>query len=593
METVLIRQKMLDAGGIHLDLLDGAFDGKTEIADLKHVHVEGEVSGFDARKSMRVYDGESLPWDAAAAGPVQLRVTFGLPRTFWLQSHMTIAPKGTGAPVHGSLDGTYDATAETLDLGTSWLALPSTRLDFSGVLGRQLRVRADSRNLDDILPAFGVESLPVKLQNGEAAFDGSITGKLADPRIIGHAKATGVVWSGQTFDAVSGDIDLTSAGLSVRNGSLQQGALLAQGSGSLGMNDWKVEDSSPIAFTGSIHNAPAAQLMAIADIKNVPVEGTIGADGKIAGTIGAPRIEANVAATKGTLAGETFDRFTGRLTYAGATMELANAHIAAGGKNAALQASYRHQAGNFGNGQLRFQVDTNAMPLAQFQLVSKDYPGINGTAELHGGAVVDIAPAKAGEPGFRLVRLDGTLAGRGLRINDQTLRDATLTAVTKGSELSAHFESELAGSAIQGEGKWSLAGDYPGGAQLSFKNLDLERLRLWLRGRQPPGGMHVTGAAEGTLAIEGPAIKPDLWKAELRIPSLAVGPGTEVVAGRALALHNQGPIVVRMERDVIKVESARMVGQATDLSLTGSINLQQKSALDLRVNGRFDLASSA
>ena len=46
-----------------------------------------------------------------------------------------------------------------------------------------------------------------------------------------------------------------------------------------------------------------------------------------------------------------------------------------------------------------------------------------------------------------------------------------------------------------------------------------------------------------------------------------------------------------MERNVIKVESARMVGRATDLSLSGTINLQQKNPLDLRVNGKFDLAS--
>src|ERR1019366_5387759 len=139
------------------------------------------------------------------------------------------------------------------------------------------------------------------------------------------------------------------------------------GAGSLGMREWKVEDASPVSFAGSIRNAPAADLMAIADIKNVPVEGTVSADAKVAGTFGAPRIEATVTATKGTLGGEPFDRFTGTLDYAGTTAELANAQLAAGGKSVTLQAHYQHQAGNFGNGQLRFQVDSNAMPLGQFQ----------------------------------------------------------------------------------------------------------------------------------------------------------------------------------------------------------------------------------
>jgi len=591
-ESVVLRRKTLDAGGIHIDALDGAFEGTTQIADLARIHVEGDIAGFDVRKMMRVYGGQGVPWDAAASGPVQLSATFGDPSTLQVAGHMTIAPAGNGAPVRGAISAAYDAASETLDLGHSTLTLPSTRLDFSGVLGRQLRVHADSRNLDDVLPAFDIQSLPVKLQSGEVIFDGTVAGKLEDPRMVGHGTATNVVWSGKTFDALSGDIDFGSGGIAVRNGSIQQGALRVQGAGSLGMRAWTVEDDSPVSCTGSIRNAPAAELLAIADIKNVPVEGTIGADTKVSGTVGDPHIEATVTATKGALYGEPFDRFTGTLDYAGVTADLANAQLAAGGKSLTLQAHYQHQPGNFGNGQLRVRVDSNAMALAQFQIVSKDYPGIGGTAELHGSAVLDIAPTKPGQPGVRLIGLDGTLAGRRLRINNQPVRDGVLTATTKGSELVAHFDSELAGSIIQGDGKWSLTGDYPGNVQLSFKRLDLERLRLWLRGTEPPGGIRLTGAAEGTLAIAGPALQPDLWKAQLRIPSLEVGPGADLAPqGNALALHNPEPIVVTMERDVVKVESARLVGRATDLSLSGSINLQQKEALDLRVNGRFDLAS--
>ena len=591
-ETVVLRQQTVDASGIHIDALDGSFEGKAQIADLRRVHVEGDVAGFDVRELVRVYNGQSVPWDAAASGPVQVSVTLGNTSTLQLATRMAISPAGTGSPVRGSIGASYDAASETLDLGTSWLELPSTRLDFSGVLGRQLRVRADSRNLDEVLPALGIQSLPVKLQSGNAAFAGAVTGKLEAPRITGRGKATNVVWSGRTFEAVSGDIDFSSAGLTVRNGSVQQGALHAQGSGSLGMRDWKVEDSSPVSFAGSMRNAPAAELLAVADIRNVPVEGTVSADAKAAGTFGDPRIEATVTATKGAIEGEPFDRFSGTVSYSGTAVELANAQLAAGGKNVTLTARYQHWPGSFGNGQLLVQVDSNAMPLGQFQIVRKDYPSISGTAELHGAGVVDIAPAKPGEPGFRLISLNGSLTGRGLRINDQTVRDGTLTATTKGTELVAHFDSELAGSVIEADGKWSLTDDYPGSVQVSFKRLDLERLRGWLRGRRPPGGMQVAGSLEGTLAIAGPALKPELWKAQLRIPSLEVGPGADLAAaGNALALHNPEPIVVSMEREVVKVESARLVGRATDLALSGTINLQQKNALDLRVSGRFDLAS--
>ncbi len=592
METVVLRHQTVEAGGIHLDTLDGTFEGKTQIADFQHVHVEGDVAGFDVRKMMRVYDGQSVPWDGAASGPMQLSVTFGNTSTLKVGGHMAISPAGAGAAVSGSIQAAYDAASETLDLGTSTLSLPSTRLDFSGVLGRRLRVHADSRNLDDVLPAFDIQSLPVKLQSGEAVFNGWVTGALEDPRITGHGNASNVVWQGRTYEALTGDIDLASAGLTVHNGSLQQGALHASGAGSLGMRDWKVEDASAVSFAGSIRNAPAAELMAIAEIRDFPAEGTVSAEGKISGTIGDPHIEATVTAVKGALEGEPFDRFTGKLVYGGTTVELANAQLAAGGKNVAVEARYQHQSGNLGKGELHFQVDSNAMPLAQIQMVSKGYPGIGGTAELHFTGALDIAPTKPGLPGVHLTSLNGTLAGKGLRINDQSVRDATLTATTKGSELAAHFDSELAGSVIAGDGKWSLTDDYPGSMQLSFKRLDLERLRLWLRGRQPPGGMLIAGSAEGTLTIAGPALKPDLWKAQLRIPSFEAGPGADLAAtSNVLTLHNAAPIVIGMERNVVKVESARFVGRATDLSLTGTVNLDHKDALDLRVSGTFDLAS--
>jgi hypothetical protein len=110
-------------------------------------------------------------------------------------------------------------------------------------------------------------------------------------------------------------------------------------------------------------------------------------------------------------------------------------------------------------------------------------------------------------------------------------------------------------------------------------------------GGKRPGGVK-SRERRGHADVAGPALKPDLWKAQLRIPSLEAGPGGDLAAkGNALALHNQEPIVVTMERDVIKVESARLRGRATDLSLSGTINLQQKNPVDLRVNGRFDLAT--
>ena len=591
-ETVVLRQKTLDVAGIRMAELGGSFAGRAQIADFRRVHVDGDVSGFDMQQMLRVYNGQAAPWDGTASGPVDLSVTLGQSSGLRLAARMAISPAGEGAPVHGSIDATYDGASEALDLGDSFLALPATRVDFSGVLGRHLTVHVDSRNLDDLLPALDAKSLPVQLRNGQAVFDGSVTGKLENPHIAGHGNATNLVWSGRIFDTLSGDVDVTPAGITLRNGSIQHGSVKAQGSGSLGMRDWKVEDASPVSATGSLRNATTADLLALADVKSIPIQGIVSADAKISGTFGGPLIDATIHATNGTLDREPFDRFTGTVKYSAAAVDLSGAQLVAGGKQVTFQASYQHPPGHLENGRLHFQADSNAMPLDQFQTVSKQLAGVHGVIEAHATGLVDIAPAKAGQPGFHLVSLNGALKASGLRINDQPVRDVNLTATTKGSEIVAHVDSEVADSIIQGEGRWSLADDYPGTVQINFSQLDLARLQTWLGHSTLPGGIQVAGSAEGTLAISGPAAKPELWKAVLRVPSLQVGAGGSLAAnGKSLALHNPGPIVVTMERNVVKVESARLVGRATDLSLSGTINLQQKNPLDLRVNGSFDLAT--
>ncbi len=588
-ETAVLRDRLLEAGGVRIQALGGWFTGKAALSGFDQVQVEGEVAGFDARQALRVYNGQTTPWDATVSGAVRLSVSPGRADTLRLAAHLAIAPSGSGAPVNGSIDAAYDGAAGTLDLGRSFVALPSTRADFSGVLGRKLQVHLDSRDFNDLLPALDGASLPVSLRNGEAVFDGAVTGKLDDPRIQGRAHATHVTWQGHSVDALAGEIDLGASGIIVRGGSVEQGALRLEGSGSLALREWKVQDGCAIAASGTLRDAPAAELLALAGIANLPLTGTVGAEGKIAGTVGDPRIEGRITAARGTLDGEPFDRFTGAVAYTGVTVELTGAQATAGVKRIALRAAYRHQPGNFASGQLRFQLDSNAMPLGQFKVVREAYPGIGGTAELHAGGVLEIGP---GAPRVRLVELNGALHGRGLRLNEAAVRDVDLTAVTKDAELTAGFQSEVAGSRIQGEGHWRLAGDYPGSVRIGFQGLDLERMRAWLRGPRPPGGLQLTGSAEGTLTIAGPALDLEQWKAKLELPVLRIGPGGGLAAsGASLALHNAAPVSLTMERGIIRVDSARLVGRATDLSLAGTIDPRQKSPLDLRLNGRFDLAT--
>src|SRR5207237_10445278 len=148
------------------------------------------------------------------------------------------------------------------------------------------------------------------------------------------------------------------------------------------------------------------------------------------------------------------------------------------------------------------------------------------------------------------------LQARGIQMTGQPIGNAHLTANSQGDLLRAHIESDFANSAIKGDGEWRLTGDYPGSAAVTFSKLDFAELREWISPSKDSGEM-IAGSAEGELRLEGPARKPELLKASLRIPKLELGPApnSQITATRgALVLHNEGPIVVSMPNQVVTVE---------------------------------------
>ena len=301
-------------------------------------------------------------------------------------------------------------------------------------------------------------------------------------------------------------------------------------------------------------------------------------------------------------------QFTGHVNYSGWTVQLKSGRIAAGAAQVQLAATFDHAPGRFDAGRLRFHVSSNAVAVEQVRAVGKQWPDLKGSVQVEANGALDLAPAQGGKPGLRITDLHADVSARGLRFTGQPLGDAHLTADSQNAVLHAHLESAVADSAIRGEGQWQLEGNYPGSATITFSRLDFARLRRWISPEQlsaappeaapaqPSPADSLSGFAEGELHIEGPALKAEALKAELRVTkfelagSAPAAGGTAASPANSFSLQNSGPIVARMMNNVVTVDSARFTGRGTDLSVTGKMLLQQKNSLDLRVNGRLDLA---
>jgi translocation and assembly module TamB len=594
--TAWLRGRNVDLDGIALAVLGGSFQGTAQLRDFRQYQVQGTVSGFRVRRVVALYSAEPLPWDGQVEGAVELEGALGHGDRLRASGQWDIAPAPEGAPVRGHISASYVAETGVLDLGRSTLSLPSSRADFSGALGKlgtQLRVHLETRDFGDLLPAAGqsAASVPVKLENGAAVFDGTVTGTLDQPRIAGRLRLTKVAYEGRVLDAFEGDVAAAPDSVRVANGSAALGTLRAQFQGEFGLQQWKTGDSSPVTATGSLGAGSLAEVLALVKVPAAEATGTLSGTVQVSGTIGNPVLAGELSVAKGAFRGETFDRLAAQFHSAGNRIEVTSGQLAAGSKQARLAGTFDHPAGQYDSGRLSFQVSTNAMPLDEIRTLENSRQGLRGSV-----TVTASGEAAVGGAGFRLSGLQAEVDGRGLQLTGQALGDATLTANSEGQVLRAHLESNFADSKVLGDGEWRLEGDDPGSATVNFSKLDFAQLRAWIAPSQPqskgPAEQPLAGFAEGQLHIDGPLLKQAEWRAELRIPSFEIRPSENngAPAGLSFALRNSGPIVAHMANSVVTVESAHLVGRSTDLGITGKVSVEQPNPLDLRVNGQVDLA---
>ncbi len=591
MASAQLRGEELAIEGIALAALDGSFHGNAHISRFDRFSVEGKLEGFDVKRTAAFYTSQQLPWDGLASGSAKISGEFKNSQDLNIAADLTIVPADPARPVNGQIALNYTAADKLLDLGQSSLSLPSSRAIFSGTVGKELRVHAETRDLNDVLPAFGESpaQFPVKLQNGQAVFDGSVTGAMDQPQIHGHVLLSNAAYNGELIESLVADVAASSNSIRLDNASVSRGASRAAFNGAVALTDWKFAGASQIFGSGAIQNTPIADLAAIAKLKDFPVTGTLSANAQVSGTIGQPIVSADLTALNGALKDEPFDRFTGHVNFHGRTVELVNGAVLSGPKQIQLSATYLANSDKLDSGRLQFKVSTNAMPVERIQTLAKDRPGARGVLQMDGNGTLELDFGAAAEP-VRVADLHATIAATSLQLDAQPLGDVRITAATQNGALHAQLQSNFANSSIQGSGDWQLTGDYPGHAVINFSQLDFTRLREWLSAGGPAPPDDVIGSAEGQVTVDGPALKPDQLRAKLTIPQFRLSSKQAPdVNGSALALVNSGPIVASLANSIVTIESARLTARATDLSITGKANLKLKSGVDLRINGNVDL----
>jgi translocation and assembly module TamB len=515
-----------------------------------------------------------------ASGTVETRWK-GTRRDAEIQFALDVTPPVNPAPAQLPLSahakGVYHAATDTLDLPQFTLTTPTTRVQASGTLSATsaLRLSVSTSSLADWLPiiAFvrGPAMFPFAL-NGSATFNGSMSGAFSSPQLAGtlqvddfdiNLPATATTRRLQThWDSLSASIQLSLRAVALRSATLRRGDASAEFDASATLQHGHFTGDSPFTLRATLHHNDLAALQALAGY-NYPITGQADLSLRASGTPFDPHGEGQIHLINGSVYGQPVQQFDSTLQLVHGEIALANIHLIHDDSAITGSAAYNPST-------RAFQLDLagNNFDLTSLSQIHSNRISVEGRADftLKGSGTPD-APSINADIHVRDLTLDRELAG-----------ELDLQAVTQGSQLHLTGNSHLQHGSILVTGNVELRDGYP--ATLSFRmdQLDLDALwRSYFRGQ-------LTGhsAVAGSLDLRGPLRQPSQWILDGNLTALSLDVEN-------VKLHNQDPIRFSLADQSATIQQLHLLGEGTDLTAHGSVQLSSAGTLDLVADGRLDL----
>ncbi|MBV8897700.1 MAG: translocation/assembly module TamB domain-containing protein [Acidobacteriaceae bacterium] len=343
----------------------------------------------------------------------------------------------------------------------------------------------------------------------------------------------------------------------------------------------------------SIQNLSVAKALQIAGQGAVPARGNLSANAHVAGTLDAPAANLSFALTSANVYQEPINRLAGSLQYANTLVTVPSITLEVPAGSVTVSGSFSHPAKEFNAGALQLKVNSTDIQLAKIEHVQAQKPGLAGTLHLAADVAANLEPNNASS-GVRVSTLNANVAASGLRLNNLDLGELTLTANSAGSNVNYRLDSDIAHSQIHATGQSQLSGEYNTRATLTFAGIRYANLAPFIT-TDPTIKPSFDAAIEGEASVNGPLLNTDALSARLQLSTLDFrtvpqatptgGPG-----GRAVDIHNQGPVIVALDHSVVNVKQLQLQGPGTNITAAGSVNLKNaRTPLALTVNAGVDL----
>ncbi len=599
--------------------------------------IRGQVRDITLRSVMRAVAPErdqDLGFDTAASGAASVLWT-GDAADATVTANVRLAGGSgrDGVPLSGGFDATYDNRRGAVDIRSLTAQTPASHIQVQGALGvypleRPSAIHGDliTTNLgefDKTLVALGLErdgphgkkvgvaAIPVHLQ-GQAEFQGTVSGSLLYPDVKGHLTATNfdtvfetpevaakvldvhvapdaaTSQPGQAFtapigptmtdlhwDSLDAQAEYSPDGIAVAQAVLLHGKSAIHFSGGLRAHQisrhrYAFDDEAALNATASVQNVPVTDLLAIAG-SNAPVSGTLSLQAHIGGTLGNFNGGGQVAVQGGDIYGQAYRSLNADLKFTGQELDAANVKLVLNGGEITGDGGYDLRAET-----VHFNAKGNGFALEHFPQIQ--------TAKL--ALAGQMAFEANGSGPVRTLTAHATATVAKLVVNEQFKGSLGAKVDLEHNLLTYAVDSNLDLANLQLSGQTTMSGDYPTQARLVAKNLHIGRLlKLY----------NVTDvSSESVLALQasinGPARRPKLMQGTLDINKFAIS-----VAG--IALKSEADLTAQLRGGVLHLDPLRILGDDTNLQIEGSaaivdqprtLQFFSKGAVNLRLAQSFD-----
>ncbi|HYL34993.1 MAG TPA: translocation/assembly module TamB domain-containing protein [Bryobacteraceae bacterium] len=587
---------------VDLAALGGRFQGSVELIDFKKLVLAGTARDFSLSRLAELNGQPTGELNGVLSGPVHL--TGILTRSALTDAiaggKFDIVPGAGGVGVQGSVAVDYDQRAGKIQFGESQVSIGSTHAAVAGVLGQSLQLHVVSKDLNDARPLFPLfgetapEQLPVALDGGQASFDGTVSGPLADPRISGKAALDGFVLGQRKFDRVAASFDLDRSSITFGSLTVEQGKMRVEGQGRVSLRDWKPGDASTIsallAVSGAdLHNLAEQYATQLTGATQLPVSGSLSGTVHVSGSFESPLASADLAADNVTAYGEHFDSIRGNVTFSASALEVSNSLIRSGPARITVSGAYNHPANDWKDGSLRFDLSAARLSLSQIKHVQDLRPDLGGDVDLKASGA-----AKMVKGVIDLTSLNGQLSLRNATVDGHPYGNLELTASTRLPMLALKASVNLGSIPIQASGEWRMEGDYSGQARVQIPRVPFSTLHDLVPGPHLRQELPFEGFLQGEATVAGALNHPTAMQADIVLSDVQISarqaPATRGgAAAPDLVLRNSQPVRLEATTSAIEIRSASFTAKDTSLTASGRLALDSKTPWDLGVQGRINL----